>query len=111
MIQRGAGMLSLSLIDLIKFIGGIVSLPFYFGAMYLFFTKARDRYEKRGVFFTIGLTLIALSFVAEFLAHVYVIESFDILSNAVFGLAGISMVFSCYLSSKMLDQELTGGVA
>ena len=101
----------LSTISLLELIGGIVTLPFYVAILYLFFTRARTRYEKRGMFFTIGISLIALSFVAEFIADVYLIESLSILSNAVYGLAGISMVFSCYLSSIMLDQELTGGVA
>lgn len=95
----------------LEFIGGVVALPFYIAALYLFFTKARDRYEKRGMFFTIGLLLIVFSYIAEFLADVYSIKTLSILSNAVFGLAGISMIFSCYLASKWLDEILTGGVA
>ncbi|MFQ5887930.1 MAG: hypothetical protein ACE5HY_04455 [Candidatus Hydrothermarchaeales archaeon] len=95
----------------LEFIGGIVTLPFYVAVLYLFFTRARTRYEKRGIFFTIGLLLIVFSYFAEFLADMYSIRNLSILSNAVFGLAGISMIFSCYLSSKWLDEELTGGIA
>ncbi len=95
----------------LEFIGGVVALPFYIAALYLFFTKARDRYEKRGMFFTIGLILIVLSYLTEFLFHLFSIDSFEVLSIAVFGLAGISMIFSCYLASKWLDETLTEGVA
>ncbi len=99
----------------LEFIGGVVTLPFYIVALYLFFTQARDRYEKRGMFFTIGLLLIAFSYFAEFMADVGFnagySEPLRILSTALFGLAGISMIFSCYLVSKWLDKELTGGVA
>ena len=97
-------------ITALEFVAGIASLPFYLAALYLFFTKARDRYEKRGMFFTIGLILIVLSYLTEFLFHLFSIDSFEVLSIAVFGLAGISMIFSCYLSSKHLDESSTGGI-
>jgi len=93
----------------IELIAGIASLPFYLAAIYLFFTRARTRHEKRGMFFTLGLMLIVFSYLAEFSFHLFSIHSFEVLSIAVFGLAGISMIFSCYLASKHHDKSSTGG--
>lgn len=88
---------------MLEFVGGLATIPFYLATLYLFFSRVRSRYEKRGLFFTMGLLLIVFSYFSEFWGDHYAVTWLTTLSNGLFGLAGISMIISCYFSIKWLD--------